>query len=80
MVNLIAGKRIVPELLQNRFTAENVAAELAPLLQDSPERDRQITALAQVRERLIAAEAPGETAIGRVASAVLELLHTPTQP
>ena len=62
MVNLIAGRRIVPELLQSRFTAENVAAELAPLLQDSPERARQITALAEVRKRLTTnpgAPAPG---------------------
>jgi len=28
MANLIAGGRIVPELLQTRFTAENVAAAL----------------------------------------------------
>jgi lipid-A-disaccharide synthase len=75
MVNLIAGKRIVPELLQNRFTAENVAAELAPLLQDSPERERQVAALAQVRQRLLATEAPGQTAIERVAQAVVDLLE-----
>ena len=36
MVNLIAGRRIVPELLQDRFTAENVAAALRPLLADTP--------------------------------------------
>ncbi len=76
MVNLIAGKRVVPELLQNRFTAENVAAELAPLLQDGPERDTQIQALAEVRRRLRAADAPGHTAIGRVAAAVLDLLDS----
>ena len=74
MVNLIASKRVVPELLQARFTAENVAAELAPLLQDSPERDRQIAALADVRRRLLATERPGTTAIERLAAAVLDLL------
>ena len=75
MVNLIAGKRVVPELLQSRFTAENVAAELAPLLRDGPERERQITALAEVRRRLLSTVASGETAIERVAAAVLDLLH-----
>ncbi len=75
MVNLVASKRIVPELLQNRFTAENVAAELAPLLQDTPERQRQIDALAEVRRRLLATDAPGHTAIDRVAAAVLAALN-----
>ncbi len=76
MVNLIAGKRIVPELLQKRFTAENVAAELAPLLQDTPERAAQIAALAEVRRRLLATDTPGHTAIDRVAAAVVDLLHS----
>lgn len=76
MVNLIAGRRIVPELLQGRFTAENVAAELAPLLRDGPERDRQLIALADVRRRLADVERPGETAIARVAAAVLDLLSS----
>ncbi len=77
MVNLIAGKRVVPELLQDRFTAENVAGELAPLLADSPERERQILALAEVRRRLLTTDKPGQTAIERVATAVLELLSQP---
>lgn len=74
MVNLIAGKRIVPELLQSRFTAENVVAELVPLLRDGPERDRQIAALAEVRQKLTAPDAAGISAIDRVANAVLALL------
>jgi lipid-A-disaccharide synthase len=52
MVNLIAGRRIVPELLQSRFTATNVADALNPLLADGPPRDAQIAALAEVRQRL----------------------------
>ena len=77
MVNLIAGKRLVPELLQGRFTAENVAGELAPLLRDGPERDRQIAGLAEVRRRLLAEAVPGQTAIDRVTNAVLALLSSP---
>ncbi|MEO6911414.1 MAG: lipid-A-disaccharide synthase, partial [Edaphobacter sp.] len=38
MVNLIAGRRIVPELLQGQFTAANLAAALQPLLADTPQR------------------------------------------
>jgi lipid-A-disaccharide synthase len=73
MVNLIAGRRIVPELLQSRFTAANVATALGPLLLDSPERSSQIAALDEVRARLRADGDP----IDRVAEAVLDLLRIP---
>jgi len=69
MVNLIAGKRIVPELLNDCFTAENLAATLRPLLEDTPERERMIAALAEARAKLA-----GENPIGRVCTAVEELL------
>ncbi len=76
MVNLIAGRRIVPELLQQNFTAENVAAALAPLLLETPERTAQIGALAEVRHRLLAAgaEDSSHAPMERVAEAVLQLL------
>lgn len=81
MVNLIAGRRVVPELLQERFTAANVATELGRLLVDGNERETQISALAEVRVKL---RAPGlndglrgEPPIGRVAEAVLTLLERP---
>jgi len=69
MVNLVAGKRIVPELLNDRFTAENVAAALRPLLEDTPERARMLTDLNEGRARL-----SGEDPIGRVCTVVEELL------
>ncbi len=50
MVNLIAGKRIVPELLNRRFTAANVIAALRPLLDETPERREMIAALTEARE------------------------------
>ena len=53
MVNLVAGRRVVPELLQERFTAENVAAALRPLLADGPERERMMADLAEVRAKLL---------------------------
>jgi lipid-A-disaccharide synthase len=76
MVNLIAGRRVVPELLQDRFTGQNVASALHPLLDDSPERARMIADLAEVRARLLPeAGVPGrQTAIQRVAAAVEHLL------
>ena len=71
MVNLIAGRRVVPELLQ--FTAENIAAKLKPLLQDGPEREAQIAALAEVRRKL---QSPtGTPGIDRLRDAVLTALN-----
>ena len=52
MVNLIAGKEIVPELLQERFTANAVATEVVRLLTDRQAALRTSELLAQVREQL----------------------------
>jgi lipid-A-disaccharide synthase len=72
MVNLIAGRRIVPELLQTRFTGENVAATLRPLLADTPEREQMIADLAEVRHAL--QPPPGAGSIQQVCDAVEALL------
>jgi lipid-A-disaccharide synthase len=72
MVNLIAGRRIVPELLQDRFTAKDVAAALAPLLADTPEREQMIADLAEVRH--ILRPDLNSSSIQRVCDAVEDLL------
>jgi lipid-A-disaccharide synthase len=72
MVNLIAGRRIVPELLQDQFTAANVAAALRPLLADNLERAQMIADLAQVRRAL--QPPPGTSSIQQVSDAVDTLL------
>jgi lipid-A-disaccharide synthase len=75
MVNLIAQQRLIPELLQGRFTAANVASALGPLLVEGPERERQMLGLSEVRRRLIPEGAAEEgSPIERVADAVLRLL------
>ena len=38
MANLIAGKRVVPELIQHDFTASNIVQQLKRLLPDGPAR------------------------------------------
>ena len=48
MVNLIAGRRVVPEIIQEEFTPERVANEILPLLQ-GPERETMREHLSQVR-------------------------------
>jgi len=73
MVNLIAGRRVVPELLQHDFTPENVVAALRPLLDEGPARARMMEDLAEVRKALhVAGE--GSTAVERAADWVLRLL------
>jgi lipid-A-disaccharide synthase len=74
MVNLIAQRRLVPELLQENFSAANVATALLPLLADGPERDRQIAGLVEVRRRLRSTAFKDGRPIERVAEAVLTLL------
>ncbi|NYF89423.1 lipid-A-disaccharide synthase [Tunturiibacter empetritectus] len=76
MVNLIAGRRIVPELLQDRFTAKDVATALAPLLADSPEREQMIDDLAEVRH--ILRPDLNSSSIQRVCDGVEELLSRST--
>lgn len=52
MVNLIAGKRIVPELIQGDFTADGVVSQLRPLLESEEARARMQAALRQVGDML----------------------------
>ena len=52
MVNLIAGRRIVAELIQDDMTGEKIAAEAAPLLDHGPGRAKMKEELAEVAARL----------------------------
>ncbi|HTX77319.1 MAG TPA: lipid-A-disaccharide synthase [Terracidiphilus sp.] len=78
MVNLIAGKLVIPELIQNDFTASNIVRQLQPLLPDGPPRQSMMKELAMLRGMLRArtqsAAQPPAGAIARVAEVVLELL------
>lgn len=78
MVNLIAGKRAVPELIQDQFNASNIVTHLQPLLSDGPARESMMKDLAEVRARLRAGSQPEVQARGgaidRVAEVTLDLL------
>ena len=52
MVNLIAGEEIVPELVQQDFTAEKVVAKLNEIIADGPARNKMIAGLDGVKTRL----------------------------
>jgi lipid-A-disaccharide synthase len=73
MVNLIAGREVVPELIQKNFTSAKVAAQTLQLLTD-PDAVRAMRAnLAEVRRRL---GPPG--AVERAADAISALLAAPS--
>ena len=70
MVNLIAEKRVVPELMQDEMTAERIAAETTRLLDDASERGKMKEALSRVACVLSGA---GKDAIERAADEVQRL-------
>ncbi len=74
MPNLIAGRRLVPELLNRQFTPEAVAAHLLQLADDTPAREAQITGLTQLRHDL-QPPAGAPDPISAVATHVLHLLQ-----
>ena len=71
MVNLIAGRRIVVELIQDDCTPEAVTSEAVRILTDVPYRDEMIAALDHVRRQL-----GGPGASDRAAEAVLDVVHS----
>jgi len=77
-VNLIAGKTVVPELIQTDFTAENVAAKLGEIIPDGPAREKMSGELSAVRARLKAGN--DRPAAERAADAVMRLLRQPCEP
>jgi lipid-A-disaccharide synthase len=81
MVNLVADQnpanRLVPELIQDDFQATRIVQELEPLLADGAARAAMISGLKEVAAKLHSGFGTGsadETAIGAVATVVLETL------
>ena len=66
MVNLIAERRIVPELMQSDMTGERIASEARGILHDAAERAKMKSDLRVVAERLALAKDPMEVAAGEV--------------
>jgi lipid-A-disaccharide synthase len=52
MVNLIAGRVVVPELIQSDFTPARVAEETLRVLDDGAPRSTMLKDLEEVREKL----------------------------
>ena len=72
MANLIAGKRIVPELIQSDFTRANIVQEIERLIPDDEPRQSMMEELARTRG-LLQKQSDGG-AIDRVAEVTLEMM------
>ena len=69
LVNLVAGRALVPELIQDEADGEHIAVEALRILEEDSYRQEMIRGLAEVRERL---GSPG--AAERVARMALEMI------
>ena len=74
MVNLIAGEEIVPELVQQDFTAENVSTRLNEICRTALPADKMIAGLAEVKARLQRPAGGRLHPVDRAAEAVMSLL------
>jgi lipid-A-disaccharide synthase len=70
MVNLIAGRKIVPELMQEEMTGANLASAAKELLESDDLAARMRTDLAEVRSVLTPAEDPFERVASVIAQAI----------
>lgn len=67
LANLVIGENVVPEILQRDCTAENLAAALVPLVEDTPARRRQVEAFGRLDRLMeIGRAVPSERAAAEV--------------
>ncbi len=70
LVNLVAGRELVPELIQHGAESANLATSMAVLLLDEETRDRQRAGFAEIRQHLGSLE-PG-VEVAKMAREILE--------
>ncbi len=69
LANLVLGKNVYPEFLQEVCTPETLAAALLPLLDDTDARKAQVEALSRAPEKLrLASSSPSAAAAETVLS------------
>jgi lipid-A-disaccharide synthase len=77
LANLVLGENVVPQFLQRDFTPQRLAAALTPLLSDTPERRRQLTAFARLDTIM---DIGGAVPSDRAAALVLDCAGARGQP
>lgn len=79
MANLIANRRVVPELIQSDFIAPHLVRHLKPLLDDEAARSAMQSGLREIAKKLKIEGAPDATAIDRAAQIAAGMLQ-PEEP
>ena len=81
LANLILGENAIPEYIQERCTPELLAAAVAPLLSDTPERGAQLAALARIPSQMLLPTSAGAngTPSGAAAAVVLGIIDAAAQ-
>jgi len=70
LVNLVAGRRVVPELIQDAVEPTSIARELLPLLEEGEKKEKMLEGLREVKAKL----GPGG-ASKRVAQMAVEMIQ-----
>ncbi|MPM68581.1 Lipid-A-disaccharide synthase [bioreactor metagenome] len=66
--NIVAGRQVIPELLQDAVSADQITRKILPMLLDDQEKNRLQHDLAEVRQKL------GDVgAVNRVARVIIEV-------
>lgn len=71
MVNLVAGKRVIPELIQDDMTGERIAAEALVLLESESARNEMKAGLDEVARLLASQGDPLKESARRIAASLL---------
>ena len=70
LCNIVAGQRMVPELIQNDATPENIQRELETLLKNNTQSEEQRAEMGKIREKL-----GGGGGADKIARLTLEMLN-----
>jgi lipid-A-disaccharide synthase len=82
LANLVIGENVFPEFLQEGCTPENLAGALSPLIDDTPERQRQLAGLSTIASKMLLdhitpSEKAAETALAIIEAGIKNRLAVP---
>jgi lipid-A-disaccharide synthase len=73
LTNILLSDNVVPELIQHQCTADNLAAAIIPLFDDTPQRRRQIEAFSRL-DKILEIDSAAPPAM-RAAQIVLDVIE-----